>query len=245
MKVFLAGDAYRPWEKFNFSSFYRLDSYLTLSKQANFMSPHAFDDFILDSGVFSYLNGKDGSKVDWDKYVVDYAAFVKKHKIKNYVEVDIDRMVGLEVVEKLRAKLESLVGWQSMPVWHMNRSYDKWLEICRSHSYICFGAFLTDNLPESKYPYVRQFIADAKKENCRVHGLGFTSMKWLRVLPFYSVDSSSWTAGSRFGHVVHFDGKNINPINRPANTKVRDQKQLAYHNFFEWVKFVRYADKNL
>lgn len=244
MKIYLAGCSYTPWKALNIYNFNRLDSYLDVRKNDDF-DHTKFQNFILDSGVFSFLNGKDISKIDWDEYVDNYAKFVRERKIRNYVEVDIDRFYGLDVVEKLRRNLERKVGWKSMPVWHMNRGYDKWLEIARDYEYICFGAFLTDHLNEKHYPLVAKFIYDAKQLNCKVHGLGFTSMPWLKRLHFYSVDSSSWTANVRFGAVCYFNGKAITMVKRPENKKVIDMRGLAYHSFKEWVKFAQYAEKHL
>ena len=75
---------------------------------------------------------------------------------------DIESVIGLEETEKLRKRLEKRVGWKSIPVWHMNRGYDKWIEICKEYDYVCFGAFLTDGLKESKFYMIEQFLNDAK-----------------------------------------------------------------------------------
>ena len=45
----------------------------------------------------------------------DYADFVRENKIKNYVEMDIESVIGLEETEKLRARLEKRVGWKAFP----------------------------------------------------------------------------------------------------------------------------------
>jgi len=202
-------------------------------------------DFILDSGIFTYLNGKESKGIDWDKYVDNYAEYIKTNKIKNYVEVDIDKILNLAEVERLRKRLEKKVGWQSMPVWHLGRGYDKWLEICHDYSYICFGAFITDGLKESKYKKIPKFIADARNRKCDVHGLGMTHFNWLKKLKFFSVDSSSWCSGVRYGAVSKFDKDRIHIFPRPANKRFKDYKKVGYHNLNEWTKFIKYADEIL
>ncbi len=247
MKVYLAGECYNIWEEKNFFDFYRLDSYLSIKKKKE--NTKRYKDFILDSGIFSFLNGKSTKGVDWEKYMTEYADFVRENKIKNYVEIDVDQMIGLKEVEKLRLKLNKRVGWKCMPVWHINRGYDKWLEICRDYEYICFGAFLTDGLARSKFEKIKKFLNDSEKEKCKVHGLGFTNFTWLPHLPFYSVDSSSWTVGNRFGSISKFltdeKGTRIKNISRPQGSKIKDHRKLANHNFDEWLKFQKYADINL
>lgn len=78
-------------------------------------------DFMLDSGVFSFINS--GKKFD-DKYVHQYADYIKENKIKSYVELDVDQLIGVKETRKLRDKLEKLVGWPSIPVWHTIRGKD-------------------------------------------------------------------------------------------------------------------------
>ena len=246
MRVFLAGLGGKPWLKNNYFNFYRLHSYEYLKKEKGEINLiHNYKELILDSGIFSFLNGKNTSKVDWEKYMNDYADFVRENKIKNYVEMDIESVIGLEETEKLRSRLEKRVGWKSIPVWHMNRGYDKWIEICKEYDYVCFGAFLTDGLKESKFYMVEQFLNDAKKYNCKVHGLGFTNFKWLPKLNFYSVDSSSWTVGNRFGSIEKFEDNKIKHLKRPNGTGIKEHDKLAWHNFKEWVKFQKWADENI
>ena len=50
---------------------------------------HKCRNFILDSGVFTMINS--GKQFNLDKYVDEYADFIKKHKIKQYVELDVDQ----------------------------------------------------------------------------------------------------------------------------------------------------------
>ena len=231
-----------PWKKRGVFDFYRLDSFLTIVPDEQ---PSRYRDFILDSGIFSYLNGKNTDNVDWEKYVDDYAKFVLEKRIKNYVEVDVDKIVGLSEVERLRKRLEARVGWKSMPVWHINRGYDKWLEICRDYDYVCFGAFITDGLSKSKYLMVPKFISDAARLGAKVHGLGFTDFKWMPKLHFYSVDSSSWVSGNRYGHVFKYNNGKVDIIKRPPNHKMTNLEELAWHNFTEWMLFSNYAESHL
>ena len=90
-----------PWKKRGVFDFYRLDSFLTIVPDEQ---PSRYRDFILDSGIFSYLNGKDTANVDWEKYVDGYAKFVLEKRIKNYVEVDVDKIVGMNTKKQVFPK---------------------------------------------------------------------------------------------------------------------------------------------
>jgi len=246
MKIYLAGHGTRHahWVVDKFYDFYRLQSYFYINEKETKLHSK-YKDFILDSGVFSYLTSKkeQAKKLDWDKYIYDYGNYVRKNKIRNYVEVDIDTVIGYDNVVLLTKKLEKIVGWQSLPVWHMNRSYEDWLRICKDYSYICFGAFITDNLKANKFPMIKKFLKDASKENCKVHGLGFTQTKLLKDYPFYSVDSTTWSAGHRFGELHNFNIDTILRFKYPKR-RIKDPYKLSRHNFYEWVKYSEYADIN-
>lgn len=243
MKVYLVvGSGYF---KKGIYDFYCLKSYHYLSG-AQAETLHLYKDFILDSGIFTFLSGKQKKvDLDWYEYAHKYAAFVKKHSIRNYVEIDVDKFVGLAEVEKIRAYLDKTVGWKCMPVWHIARGWDKWLEICRDYPYVCFGAFLTDGLPKNKYRFIPKFLEAAAARNSKVHGLGFTAMEGLRRYKFYSVDSSTWTIGNRFGAVFRFTGDTIEIHKKRELMRISDQHKLAAHNLNEWIKFSEYADQYL
>jgi len=202
--------------------------------------------FILDSGIFTYLkNPSLAHKVDWYEYAHQYGEFVKKYNIRNYIEIDVDAFIGLPEVEKLRSYLEKVVGWPSMPVWHINRGWDKWIEVCKDYDYVCFGAFITDNLATNKFKYIPAFLREAARHGTKVHGLGFTRAQGLIKYKFYSVDSSTWNGGARFGQTYKFENGVIRQMQRPANSRATKMKELVNHNLREWIKFSEYAERNL
>jgi len=58
MKIFLAGSGWHKlWVDENFFDFYRLESYHYIAKE-EIKHINKYKSFILDSGAFSYLNGK-------------------------------------------------------------------------------------------------------------------------------------------------------------------------------------------
>ena len=60
---------------------------------------HQFEFFMLDSGAFTFMNNRNHSSIDFDKFVADYANFINKNNIDNFIELDIDSIVGLQRVE--------------------------------------------------------------------------------------------------------------------------------------------------
>lgn len=113
--------------------------------------------FILDSGVFTMINS--GKRFDIDKYVDEYAEFIREHKIKQYVEMDVDQIYGVEKTRKLRERIENKVGWQSIPVWHTICGKESFEQDCRDYNYIALGYFLTEGLsPALTIKYAKAFV---------------------------------------------------------------------------------------
>jgi len=200
-------------------------------------------DILLDSGAFSFMSDKRRS-LDWARYVDEYAEFVKNYNISNFFELDIDAVVDLPTVLKLRHQLESRVGRQSIPVWHRSRGKGAWLQMCQEYKYVAIGGIVTGEIKRKDFPVFAWFLSAAQKTNTKVHGLGFTGIANLSKYPFYSVDSTAWLYGNRGGFLYRFNGQDLDKIDAPASRRMKS-RETAIHNFNEWVKFMRYADKHL
>lgn len=239
MKIFLAGSGHLPWVKDNFSDFNRLESFYYISKtEIPFISK--YNDFLLDSGAFTFMNNAKGN-INWDEYIEKYADFINKHDIKHFFELDIDVLVGINEVERLRVKLEKITNKKSIPVWHKFRGKDYWLQMVKDYDYVAIGGIVTREIKPSEYKYFTWLLNEAKKENCKVHGLGFTNLKGLKKYPFYSVDSTSWLSGNRFGAIYYFDGKTMQKQDKQKGQRVKTN-ETAKNNFYEWVKFSKYVE---
>lgn len=202
------------------------------------------DDVLIDSGAFTFMQNKKTTNIDWEDYVERYGNFIKKYKIKKYFELDIDKIVGYEEVKRLRKKLEDIVGWKCIPVFHRSRGKEEFLKLIKEYDYIALGGIAIKDIKRNEYKYFKWFIDEAHKNNCKIHGLGFTNLEGIKKFHFDSVDSTSWTTGNRFGAVYKFNGKTVIKYDKPKGTRVK-AREVAINNFIEWVKFSNYADKHL
>jgi hypothetical protein len=249
MKIYLAGNA--PWrdqglynETIEKDKPYILESYFYLKNHNEWilkMRPF-FKDFLLDSGAFTFMSGNT-SESNWDEYVKGYAEFINTHSIDLFFELDIDSIVGIKEVERLRNKLELLTNKKCIPVWHKSRGLEYWKDMCKQYSYVAIGGIVSKEITEDDYPFFTPLINIANKENCKVHALGFTNMKGMYRYKFYSVDSTAWLYGNRGGFLYSFNGKTIDKI-QPKGMRLKG-REAAIHNFCEWIKFSKYAQKNL
>lgn len=251
MKIFLAENA--PWKTegiydgaiaqykpYILESFYYIeDGFDWLLK----LREH-FKGFLLDSGAFSFLNNlKQGDRVDWDSYIDRYGDYINKWGVEKYFELDIDPVVGLKRVEKLRDRLERITGRQSIPVWHKARGLDYWKWMIDNYKHVSIGGIVTREIKPEQYDVFIPLLQMAKEKGVLVHGLGFTRLDKLSRYRFDSVDSTAWLYGNRGGFLYRFNGTGLDKyISKGKKMKGR---AAAAHNFTEWLKFSEWAESNL
>lgn len=231
--------------KININKLRILESYFYIrNKEWIFPLIKQYNNFLLDSGAFTFMSQVKDREVNWDQYIEEYAAFINKLDIDLFFELDIDVLVGIKEVERLRAKLEKLTGKKSIPVWHVSRGHDYWLNMIKEYDYVAIGGIVTKEIKPKHYPIFKQLIKEAHAESCKVHALGFTNLKGLTKYKFDSVDSTAWLSGNKFGAIYEFNGETMVKHKKKQNQKIKSHKTAA-NNFAEWVKFCEYADKYL
>lgn len=242
MIVYLAGENAEAWKKRGFFNFNRLASYHYIKDESKMIKN--FNRFILDSGAFSFITSLKNKKINWEEYVINYGNFVKNYDVKLFFELDIDPIVGLKEVERLRDLLEKTAEKKCIPVWHKSRGLEYWKKMCKNYDYVAIGGIVTQEIKRTEYDIFIPLLNIANQNNCNVHGLGFTNLKGMQKYKFYSVDSTSWLSGNKFGSVYLFDGKTMQKQNKKQGQRVKTN-EVAIHNFTEWVKFSKYAENNL
>lgn len=224
--------------KFMLESFFYLEDWL-------FQMP-SFDvnNFLLDSGAFTFISQKTRTKTNWDDYVERYAEIINRRGIRYFFELDIDALVGLAEVERLREKLERLTGRKSIPVWHKSRGKQYWLDLIETYDYVAIGGIALGTIKKNEHKFFSWFLRTARERKAKVHGLGFTNLEGLTKYPFYSVDSTSWI-GSRYGKMFVFNGATLKAVNKPANSRMTDYRRCDKQSLAAWIKFQHYAETNL
>lgn len=202
------------------------------------------DKFILDSGAFSFMNGKKITEQKLDDYCQEYMEFVKKYQIKRYVELDIDAVLGFQKALEYRNYLEKNIGYATIPIFHKSRGKNEFVKMCEQYSYAGIGGIAIKDITPKEHKYFKQLNLFANSQGCKLHAMGFTPTKDLNSYGFYSCDSSSWTMGVRFGNLYRFTGNKIKSIKKPPNTKLNLSKsQIQTFNWNEWCKYQKFVDK--
>jgi len=176
--------------------------------------------FMTDSGAFSFLSKLDGStsrkREFWEPYIEEYVQFLYDNASKIYcaANMDLDNVVGQAVVDEWNEKyfkpLEKYlqIVYVVHPSGYDQMAYMRLKDYASRHSYVGISSGLN---MKTLYPKVAQIV---KTYNVRCHGFGYTDYDHLMSRPMFSVDSSSWTMGSRYGETHIDDGKNFRPFNR-------------------------------
>lgn len=222
---------------------YILESFYYADETTEKLIPY-FGDFLLDSGAFTFMQASK-SHVKWEEYIERYAGFINRNNIQKYFELDIDSVVGYDKVLEYRKRLEKLTNKPVIPVWHKSRGIDSFKSMCDEYSYVAIGGIVSKEIKPEQYIAFPQMISEAHKRKAKIHGLGFTSLEWLPKCHFDSVDSTAWTTGNRFGFVYQFNGKTMIKHDVPKGKRLADSRKVALINYTEWIKFQKYAERNL
>jgi hypothetical protein len=151
-----------------------------------------------DSGGFSA--DSQGGVIDWR----DYAAWIKRWKplLQTYANLDI--IGNPEATWENQERLEG-VGLAPLPVFHVGSDWSYLERYIERYQYIALGGMV----PHMRYhrrlmPWLVRAFKMAQGQAV-YHGFGATAWRVVCSLPWYSVDSSSWGQGFRYGQVPLFD----------------------------------------
>ena len=208
---------------------------------------HNFDLFLLDSGAFTFMSNA-SKKINWKEYIDKYIDFIKENNIQYFFELDIDKVIGYDKVKKYTKYIEKNVGRKCIPVWHRTRGLAEWKRLTREYDYVAIGGFAIKDIKRTEYKFIKELLKIAEENKCKVHGLGFTGLEEIKKYHFYSVDSTSWRSGNRFGILYVFKNNRLKQIPRVEGKRLKSGKfytKVEYWNFYQWIKFQNFADKYL
>lgn len=169
---------------------------------------------IVDSGAFSAWTKN--KQLDLDAYI----AFCKAVKEispceTHFVNLDVipgsygrrpnekerqeSAEKGWENYERMKA-----AGLKTIHIFHQHEDFE-WLERLKaSNDYIGISP-ANDQSIKSRLIWLKK-VYGVVKQDVKTHIFGLTAYSILKEIPCYSADSSSWSATSRFGAILHYDG---------------------------------------
>lgn len=152
-----------------------------------------------DSGAFTAW--AQGERLRWQ----DYARWLHRyrHWFQGMVNLDV---IGDAAASARHQRILEDAGLPVLPVFHVGEPWDVLEGLCERYAYIGLGGMVpyASAWKRVLMPWlVRCFRCGAGRTV--FHGLGCTTWTVMRTFPWYSVDSSAWKSGVRYGTVPLFD----------------------------------------
>lgn len=216
----------------NLASYY----YIKDSSSINLLKKIS-NNILIDSGAFTLFSSK--KKYDFEKYFNNYLNYVKKHTsndlIKGFFELDIDSIIGYDKVLSLREKLTN-VSDKIIPVYHKRLGVEEFKKMVAEYDYVSIGGIVSKEIHPTELP---PFVKYAHKHNTKIHALGIASSKYLKKIPFDSVDASSGIS-ARFGRVLFFKNGKISSIRLDSEYVSKNYTKIDNMSYLSFLKFEKY-----
>ncbi len=233
---------------------------------------------ILDSGAASIIGAelsgtKDSKKAtikqgsekikeqfggNYDNYFENYKKFVSENLdvLSAVVELDIIDVVGEEKAMRWRDEMYAIAKEKMIAVYHGNKE-ENFEEMCKKYPYVGIVHSSSKGTNQSLFNI-------AKKHKTKIHGFAMTKEQEMRMYPYYSVDSTSWLAGARFGATFYFRQNKLEAYGKDEKEKMRkflkpkvesakidydkfikdEIKEVNEWNALQWITFGEYIDKH-
>lgn len=150
----------------------------------------------IDCGAFSAAT--QGAVID----IEQYAEWCLKYQRHFFVCSSLDSIGDPVQTLRNQQRMEQL-GVDALPVFHVGED-TRYLEAyCEQYAYVALGGMV--GYRGDVHNFLAKAFAIGERYNTVFHGFGQTRPECLRLFPFFSVDSSSWGVGHRYGVLELWD----------------------------------------
>ena len=165
----------------------------------------------IDSGAYTYITNPEYESYtveQWEEQIHEYLAWARKHKDQIFAIADLDLqyLVGNEKVYEWRKKyFEPFMLETGIPVCFIyhEEGLDYWEYMCKRYPYIGISLNVDGNVDETD---LRNKFKIAEKYNTLIQGMASTRTGMLTQYPFYTVDSTTWNVGLKYGEISVWTG---------------------------------------
>lgn len=176
----------------------------------------------IDSGAYTYQNDpkyEEYTLEQWEEQIVEYLDWARKHKNQIFAIADLDLQylssVGYEKVYEWRKKyFEPFMLETGIPVCFIYHEdgLDYWEYMCKRYPYV--GLSLAIDKAENGTEQLREMFRIAEKHNTLTQGMASTNTAMLTQYPFYTVDSTTWNVGLKYGEISVWTGTKMTRIKK-------------------------------
>ena len=180
----------------------------------------------IDSGAYTYITNPEFESYtveQWEEQIHEYLNWARKHKDQIFAIADLDLqyLVGNEKVYEWRKKyFEPFMLETGIPVCFIyhEEGLDYWEYMCQRYPYVGISLNVDGNVDETD---LRNKFKIAEKHNTLIQGMASTRTGMLTQYPFYTVDSTTWNVGLKYGEISVWTGtKMIRAKKTELDTKV-------------------------
>lgn len=174
---------------------------------------HSFFGYTGNSTAAHHNNKVKKEMPDPNIYFEKYIEWIKTNydKASYFVELDIQSIVGMEKVWRWRQRyIDEGVMEKIIMVLHSYEgieSLDQMLRMARS-GYIGLEGLRAKKI---NLPYTK-ILKRCIDEGVKVHGFALTDANIASKYPFYSVDSTTWTAPVRYGTIIILENGKLKQV---------------------------------
>lgn len=152
-----------------------------------------------DSGAFSAATL--GASVS----LTDYTAWLHAWRPLLTTAATLDVIGDHKATAQNTAALED-AGLSVLPTFHVGTPWPVLKDLCARYRYIALGGMVPYwRRPKELMRWLVHCFRTAAETGTVFHGFGQTNLHIIKALPFYSVDSSTWASGARYGKVRIWD----------------------------------------
>lgn len=199
-----------------------LMSYEYLKGKGSFVLKKYHDVHIfIDSGAFTYMSDPkyaDYTVEQWEQQIHEYLKWIEKHKDNIFAFADLDLQylpnVGYEKVYEWRKKyFEPFMLHTGVPccfIYH-DDGLEYWDYMCKRYPYVGMS---TNIDAQNSEEIIKEMFRIAEKHNALVQGMATTDTRILTDLPFYTVDSTTWNVGLKYGEISVWDTTRMRRIKK-------------------------------
>lgn len=201
-------------------------------------------DIFIDSGAFSAETK--GVPINID----EYCTFIKETGVAIYAGLDV---IGDARKTMINVKyMEESYGLSPIPTFHLGGDINDLYKILH-YPYIALGGLVFSS---NKQRYLDEVWSIMLRESpkIRVHGFGMTNMDLMEMYPWYSVDSSTYKDGRRFGRIkILWDGiswkmlteeefeKYLTDIGYENISKIENKQRWFLYDYYSVQAYKQYA----
>lgn len=176
-------------------------------------------DVFIDSGAFSAYNS--GKEINID----DYCKFILESGCNYYAGLDV--LYNEKKTEENQKYMEETYGLTPIPTFHKGESIEYLHRLLDKYDHIALGGLVFSGNMKNYLDAIWREILN-HKPTLKVHGFGLTGQEHIANYPWYSVDSSSFKSGKRFGRITLYNKAKKELITRDYNVFMEEWYKLTF-----------------